>query len=456
MCKLSIVVPSRNMEQFIGKCIDSLISQSMKDIEIICVDAFSTDRTRKIIQSYMKRDSRISLLDDNLGSSGYADNLGFELAKGDYVAIVESDDYIKENMMEVLYNKAVENNLDYIKADFDMFIEVNGTMLTIEHIQSLKKLGIFDKVISPSDYPELLELDGYMWKGIYKKEFIKKNAIKLNETKGAAYQDNGFLHQTICQANQVMYIKEGFYQYRRDNENSSDYNPKGLKMMLDEYKFIEKFMSNNFEKVKRFYNYFYLKMFHQFKGQFEKSVRFGNYNSELKIIIQEYKELLNKGLTEGYIRQEEFGSELTEFLIFFNDDEFYFNHLKKLYEAQDRCYSDFIKRVASKEKIVLVCCGDKGRNLYCLLRKNGCENIIAVCDNQRNKWETNFFDKTIKSVEYISKEHKDAFFIIANDEHHNDLKRQLLQLGIEYNSIEIFNLPIFPHLSTSRIIQCKE
>lgn len=456
MCKLSIIVPSKNMEQFIGKCLDSLTSQTMRDIEIICVDAFSTDSTRKIIQDYMERDSRVCLLDDNARSSGYADNLGFKTAKGEYVAIVESDDYVKEDMMEVLYNKAVENDLDYIKADFSMFIEVNGDTLTIDSIQSLKKLGIFNKVISPSDYPELLELDGYMWKGIYKKEFIEKNKIKLNETKGAAYQDNGFLHQTICQAQRAMYIDESFYQYRRDNENSSDYNPNGLKMMLNEYKFIEEFMKCNSKKVNKFYNYFYLKMFHQFRGQFEKAVRFGNYDSNLKDIIQQYKELLKKGIIEGYIRQDEFGKELEELYMFFDDDEFYFNYMKKKYKARDKCYSDFIKKIKTNEKVILVCCGDKGRNLYCLLRKNGCENIIAVCDNQKEKWETVFFDKRIKSVEYACEVYKDALFVIANDIYHNELKRQLLKLGIKNESIEIFNLQIFPHLSTSQIIQCKE
>lgn len=456
MCKVSIVVPSRNMEKFIGKCLESLVSQTMKDIEIICVDAFSTDKTREIIQDFAKKDSRICMLDDDARSSGYADNLGFDVAKGDYVAIVESDDYIKENMMEVLYDKAVENDLDYIKADFSMFIEIEGYKMTLDNIQPLKKLGIIDEVITPSEYPELLELDGYMWKGIYKKEFIKKNHIRLNETKGAAYQDNGFLHQTICQAKRAMYIDESFYQYRRDNENSSDYNPQGLKMMLMEYKFIEKFMRHHFPKVKDFYPYFYLKMFHQFRGQLEKSVRFRKYDSELEDTIQKYKELLDKGLHDGYIRQDEFGDELIELYILYSDQKLYFNYLKKLYKAQDKSYTNFINNIKAKEKIIIVCCGDKGKNLYCLLRKNGCNNIIAVCDNQIGKWETNFFDKIIKPVDFVCKNYSDAFFVIANDNYHNELKRQLLKLGIRNEFIKIFNLPIFPHLSTSQIIQCEE
>ena len=90
MCKVSIVVPSRNMEKFIGKCLESLVSQTMKDIEIICVDAFSTDKTREIIQDFAKKDSRICMLDDDARSSGYADNLGFDVAKGDYVAYMDS------------------------------------------------------------------------------------------------------------------------------------------------------------------------------------------------------------------------------------------------------------------------------------------------------------------------------------------------------------------------------
>lgn len=456
MCKVSIVVPSKNMEKFIGKCLESLVSQTLKDIEIICVDAFSTDRTREIIQNYMNKDSRIMLLDDDVGSSGYADNLGFETAKGDYVAIVESDDYIEENMMETLYDKAIKNDLDYIKADFSMFIEIDGYSMSLDHIQPLNKLNIIDKVIKPSDYPELLELDGYMWKGIYKKLFIQSCDVKLNETKGAAYQDNGFLHQTICQARRVMYLGDCFYHYRRDNENSSDYNPNGLKMMLEEYKFVEMFMENNFTEVEDFYYYYYYKMFHQFRGQFEKVVRFGKYNSDIKEIVREYKLLMKAGIDGGYIRQDEFGGELQEFYLFYEDeDEIYFDYLKQIYKVQDKIYSDFLDRTREKEQVVLVCCGDKGRNLYCLLRKNDCNNVIAVSDNQKEKRGTTFFDKTISSVESVCFAYKNAYFIIANDLYHNQIKRQLLELGINKKNIEIFNLPIFPHLSTSRIIQCR-
>ncbi len=452
MCKVSVVVPSKNVAGFMKKCLESVRNQTLSDLEIICVDACSTDGTREIIKEFQQQDCRIVLLDDTMGSSGYADNLGFSQAKGEYLAIVESDDYITPDMMETLYEMAKANDLDYIKANYAMFIEDGEEEIAIENIHSLSTLDIYGKVIHPAEYPELLELDGYMWKGLYRKGYIVEHNIRLNETKGAAYQDNGFLHQTLALAKRAMYVNQSFYHYRRDNENSSDYNPKGFKMMLEEYRFIEQFIASHQSVMEPFMQWYYLKLYHQFRGQLAKIVRHKTYSEETGKEMEGYVELLRGGIRNGKISQEIFGEEIEDIALLLNSPRTFYDWLRNKVLTGDKMYHDFIREIRAQKELVLVCCGDKGTNLHMLLRRNGVATISAVCDNQKDKQGTAFYGIPIVSVEDAAKGYPDACFVIANDKYHNDLKRQLLALQVPADRIRIFNAEINPHFATNRLM----
>lgn len=451
MAKVSIVVPSLNVKDYIGKCLDSLVAQTLKDIEIICVDAFSTDGTREIIKEYQQRDSRIQLLDDTEKSSGYADNLGFDHATGEYLGIVESDDYVKEDMMEILYSKAKANNLDYIKADYSMFVTIDGNEITVNAFDKLSrnKMGIADKVISPKDYPELLVLDSYMWKGIYKAEFIKNNNIRLNETKGAAYQDNGFLHQTICRAQRAMYIQDKFYQYRRDNEGASSYNIKGLSFMLQEYKFMDDFMYKNQEITKPFMNYYYLKMFYQLRGQLDKTARFCEYSEDVRALMKEFHDLFAKGWEKGNIRLDEFAYDMYEALIFLDDYNFYFMSQNKRLKAQELIYRTYLHKLRDKKNIIIASFGERGRSLYCFLKRNGVNNIVAICDNNKELWGMDIVNERICSFEETCKMFPEAYYVISNTRNNEQIKEQLLSLGIKEADIDIYKLEATAHFCTT-------
>ncbi|WP_039790664.1 glycosyltransferase family 2 protein, partial [Paenibacillus riograndensis] len=107
MPKVSIIMPSLNIATYIKECMDSVVAQTLQDIEIICVDAGSTDGTREILQEYATRDSRIRILDSDRKSYGYQVNWGFDVAKGKYLGIVETDDYIEPEMFQTLYDVAI-------------------------------------------------------------------------------------------------------------------------------------------------------------------------------------------------------------------------------------------------------------------------------------------------------------------------------------------------------------
>lgn len=120
--KVSVIVPSLNVADYIEECMDSIIGQTLREIEIICIDAGSTDGTFEILQKYAEKDKRIRLIHSEKKSYGYQINLGIQMAKGEYLGIVETDDYIDTMMYQELYQTALEYDLDFVKAGFDVFV----------------------------------------------------------------------------------------------------------------------------------------------------------------------------------------------------------------------------------------------------------------------------------------------------------------------------------------------
>ena len=442
--KVSIVVPCLNVKNYIRECLDSLINQSLKEIEILCVDAFSTDGTREIIEEYQKKDSRVLLLDDDKKSSGYADNLGISKAKGEYVGIVESDDYVEIDMMETLYAKAIEYELDYIKGNFKRFATLNGKRIFFFETTSMKELEISNKVINPADYPRLLIRDGYMWKGIYKKDFIERYDIKLNETKGAAYQDNGFLHQTICQAKRAMYIDDAFYMYRCDNENSSFLNKKGLMMMLEEYRYVDSIMKNILSKDSSFKVAYYKKMFSMLQAQ-SKKIDLNN-SEDLEDVWQGYKTYFIEGIKGNGIRQDEWGTLLFELEWFIDDPIGYVSYLQRKECYLKKRAMDLAVELRGK-KVIIVCAGYIGELAYSLFSRDDQIELTAFADNNKKLEGKSKFNLKIISLDEACKSHPDCAFVIANVKYKIQLYDQLQELGINESNIRVINFELNPLLA---------
>ena len=119
---MSVILPSLNVVNYIEECLDSVTGQTLEELEILCIDAGSTDGTLEILQKYADKDKRIRLIHSDKKSYGYQINLGIDQASGEYMGIVETDDYIEPKMYEELYQTASEENLDYVKAGFDVFV----------------------------------------------------------------------------------------------------------------------------------------------------------------------------------------------------------------------------------------------------------------------------------------------------------------------------------------------
>lgn len=262
MPKVSLIVPTYNVEQYLVECMESITNQTLEDIEVICINDGSTDGSLSILQSYADKDKRIIIVDKENGGYGIGMNIGLEIATGEYIGIVEPDDFVPVNMFGNLYDIAKGNNLDFVKADFYRFERAtNGDMfLTYNHLS--KKEEDYNVVFNPSETPEAIRWIMNTWGGIYKREFLNKWNIRHNETPGASFQDNGFWFQTFVFATRAMIIDKPYYMNRRDNPNSSVKNMQKVFCVNVEYDHIKDVLIEHPETWNRFKSYYTLKRFH--------------------------------------------------------------------------------------------------------------------------------------------------------------------------------------------------
>ncbi len=236
MPKLSVLVPIYNVEKYLDECLASLVNQTLKDIEIICINDGSTDGSTKIIQRYAKKYPNFTVI--NKQNSGYGDsmNQGLKKATGEYIGIVESDDFIEPNAFEELYELAKKNSADIVKANYFYHSE------TGDKIHEVAKNQKLNTPLSIADAPSILLEEPGIWSAIYRRDFLNANKICFRTTPGASYQDTGFHFKSFCAARRIVYTNEAYLHYRVDNANSSVKSLEKVNYIIGEYVEIEKFI----------------------------------------------------------------------------------------------------------------------------------------------------------------------------------------------------------------------
>ena len=252
--KVSVIMPSLNVKRYIQECMDSVINQTLRDIEIICVDAGSTDGTLEVLEEYAARDQRITIIHSDKKSYGYQINLGFDAANGEYIGIVETDDYIEKNMYRTLSQIADKYMLDIVKADFKRFWG-SGRSRSFQKVKIIHKRELYNTVLDPFNISDVFKSMKQPWTGIYRTSFLKEKCVRLNESPGASYQDNGLWWQIFTQTHRVMFVNQSFYRVRRDNPNSSVNSKDKVYCMCEEHDFIRDFLHRHPEFEARFVSF---------------------------------------------------------------------------------------------------------------------------------------------------------------------------------------------------------
>ena len=216
--KVSVILPVYNVGKYLRQSLDSLINQTLKEIEIICVDDGSTDDSPNILEEYKEKDSRIKVIHKSNKGTGAARNDGLRLATGECISFVDPDDWVKPNMFERLYNEIKEKNLDIIMCMPDGYDEKNAVNAPFPYFVDDNFANIIDdrifnwKDLSPFQYPMCV------WNKLYTKELFDKNHIEFAE--GLDFEDHKVIFGTLLTAERMYFIREKLYVYRFNREGS--------------------------------------------------------------------------------------------------------------------------------------------------------------------------------------------------------------------------------------------
>ena len=198
--KISVIIPVYNVEKYLRFCLDKVINQTLKDIEIICVNDGSTDNSLNILKEYQQKDERIKIIDrENKGLSATR-NDGMRLATGEYIAFLDSDDYVDLDFCEKMYKAAMENNCDIACCNIIRFNEKSKKAMVKHNKVKVEK--------RPRNKYKLAKIPehNYVWNKIYNRKKII--ALDLFFEEGVSYEDVMFSHKTIFYLNKIVLFQK--------------------------------------------------------------------------------------------------------------------------------------------------------------------------------------------------------------------------------------------------------
>ncbi len=215
MTEISVIVPVYNVEAYISKCLDSIINQTFKDIEIICVNDGSTDGSRKILEEYKNKDERIKIIDKENGGLSSARNAGMKVATGNFLSFIDSDDWVELNMLEKLYDNITSLNTDISICAVHLFDE---TKQTIDNSQSYFNLSCFDETFDNKAFsfedtkPFIMDVCVMAWNKLYRHSFIKECNAEFPD--GLIFEDGPFFFSIFFKTKRVSIVRDLLYFYR--------------------------------------------------------------------------------------------------------------------------------------------------------------------------------------------------------------------------------------------------
>ena len=219
---VSFVVPIYNAEKTLDQCLGSISAQTLEDIEVVCVNDGSTDESKSIIEDFCARDARFHLLDKS--NSGYGDSMNhcMKRATGEYVGIVESDDWLAENMAELLYSAAQRHDEpDIVKGCYWRVCNPDAESQTIVPAFYYQHISTTDVRFTIDEDADLLMYHPSIWSALYRRSFLENTHIAFMAEPGAAWVDNPFMMEAATAARSIVYIDEPVYYYREFNQGSS-------------------------------------------------------------------------------------------------------------------------------------------------------------------------------------------------------------------------------------------
>lgn len=218
MPQISVLIPVYNVEAYLAECLESVLSQGFGDYEAIILNDGSTDGSGAIARDFVARDRRLRLIDKPNSGYGATMNLGLSLARGEYVAILESDDFYAPEALGALHQAASRLGAQVAKGDcWHHWTGPPARDLPVSLVPR-RQAG---RLVNPRQEREIFFRDPAIWAGLYRRDFLEEGGIGFLETPGASYQDTSFNFKVWALAERAVFLKRPVVHYRQDNAGSS-------------------------------------------------------------------------------------------------------------------------------------------------------------------------------------------------------------------------------------------
>ena len=216
---VSVIVPVYNVEPYLPQCLDSIVNQTLKNIEIICVNDSSTDNSLNILNHYAEKDPRIKVVTQPNGGAGAARNRGLSLAAGKYLSFLDSDDFFEPDMLELAYNKAVCDKADFVVFQSDQYYTDRKEFVSVPWTLREKEIPPY----TPFNHRQMTDnifkvFVGWAWDKLYDREFVEKNHLRFQEQRTS--NDMLFVFSGVAVAKRISVVKKVLAHQRRDAKDS--------------------------------------------------------------------------------------------------------------------------------------------------------------------------------------------------------------------------------------------
>lgn len=434
---ITVIVTVHNAEKYLQECLDSVTEQTFPELEILCMDGGSTDGSQEILKQYAMRDRRIRIINDPNTSYGHKVNRGIAEARGEYIAVLESDDMYELFMLERLYETAQKHHPDIVDADYTNFYDINGERFT--SVTRMYQPDDYNRLMRNRAHPEQMRDIPRFWTGIFLKDFLDREQIRMNESEGASFQDMSFRFLTSVLAETSYHLDIPVYLYRIDNPDSSMHDPRKTTVIADEHDFLKKELEKRKISDPMIWHNAYRWKYRDFRGNMYHLT--GKYQMELFARYREELELdraeLERYCMNGY---DTFVREMIE-----NSPDDMKRILKReteeriIHERRKYCFLEKVTGLDTDALVVLFGYGKTGRTALEKLKFME-QKICAVTDNDNGLWGSKAGEKPVIAPAEAVSLYPQAYYLIANINNIRDICRQLEESGIPEEKIIIYSM----------------
>ena len=427
MVKVSVILPVYNVEDFLRDCLDSIVNQTLTDIEIICINDGSTDKSLDILNEYASKDKRMTVIDQENSGHAVATNVGIEVAKGKYLFTMDSDDILKLNALELTYEKAKEKDVDFVLFKAINYDNTHDKYYETE-VYSMDKIAkkVGDNVFNYKDIGNLIfQASVTPWSKLYNREFIIKNNIRFPE--GLIFEDNVFFYEALFCAKKIYFLKE-FLFIRRWYSTSSTTNGDlrflnsidVINLMIDVFKKhgeYDTFKKELYNKKVKLGLMRYSKIKNEFKEDYFKALK------------EDFVKILNNSITyNDFMNSASYSNKKIFEQVIISQNASEFNTLRKVYDLQMKSNSkkhNIIKELLTKKFTEYDKLSPEYKEQYF---KNMKEVFIELL------YDKKLYDEFIENTVYENKKKIEQILISQNSTEYELLKK-LYNKHMYYDSL---------------------